>query len=285
MKKEFNTDILLWLDIALDDLHSSRILYENGKYRSSYFHFQQASEKANKAMAVMAGILSPEELADIQHDQLKIYRKSLVKQEAKVQEIKKIFEIFPKGNEHPFFEADTLATQTGALSLGIASIDSLSNRNLKDISLGELGGIVRQINTIKNTKVKLPKDLNKFLDTKFLDVANWMGQFPTQEAKIAEKEYIDFVKDKEASAEVYGYVTKIFSLSVEIGVIEMVLFYCAILTIKHSSATRYPQGSGNPLKEYSTKMPIIKRQPVFMDLLESAIEGLKRIHHLPNGKN
>ena len=43
-----------WIDLALSDLKSSRILHENKQFRTSYFHLQQASEKANSDAAYAA---------------------------------------------------------------------------------------------------------------------------------------------------------------------------------------------------------------------------------------
>ncbi|TAJ47404.1 MAG: HEPN domain-containing protein [Chitinophagaceae bacterium] len=278
MKHAFNTDFLLWLDIALDDIETARILYDKGKHRSSYFHFQQASEKANKAFAIMAGLLTAEELADIQHNQLKIYRKSLRKQEVKIQEIKTVVGKLPKGSEHPFLSEDILTTQSNAMNQGISHIDGLNNQNLKDLSLTELSAIIREIRKIDKIKIKLPKNIYPHIDKKFLELASWVGQFPTEEAQQAQQEYLDFVRNKEQSAEVYGYIDEVFKMAIKIGFVETVFFYCALLTIKHSSATRYPEVDTNPLKEYHPKMAIIKKQPAFMDLLEMAINRLKLIH-------
>jgi hypothetical protein len=278
MKHTFNTDFLLWLEVALDDIEIARILYDKGKHRSSYFHFQQASEKANKAFAIMAGLLTPEELADIKHDQLKIYRKSLRKQEVKIQEIKTVMGKLPNGSEHPFLSKNILTTQSDSMIQAISCIDGLNNQNLKDLSLIELSGIIREIRKIDKIKIKLPKNIYPQIDKKFLVLASWIGQFPTMEAHQSQLEYLDFVRNKEQSEEFYVYIGEVIKTSIKIGFIETVFFYCALLTIKHSSATRYPELDTNPMKEYLPKMAIIKKQPEFMDLLETAINRLKLIH-------
>ncbi|MDO1499447.1 HEPN domain-containing protein [Winogradskyella maritima] len=55
------TIINTWLNIALNDLESAILLHRNGKYRNSYFLFQQASEKANKAAALFSGDFTEKE--------------------------------------------------------------------------------------------------------------------------------------------------------------------------------------------------------------------------------
>lgn len=51
---------------------------------------------------------------------------------------------------------------------------------------------------------------------------------------------------------------------------------CALLTIQHSTLTRYPENGKNPFEVYTSKLPLIKKQPLFMNLLEDAIKLLKR---------
>ena len=79
--------IKVWIDLSKSDLNSSKILHENGHYRNSYFLFQQTTEKANKAFALISEILTETELKTIQHDQTKIYRKAIVKQEKNILEV------------------------------------------------------------------------------------------------------------------------------------------------------------------------------------------------------
>lgn len=45
------TYILSWIDIAIEDLEVSQILFENKKYSNSFYHFQQALEKVLKSYA------------------------------------------------------------------------------------------------------------------------------------------------------------------------------------------------------------------------------------------
>lgn len=53
--------------------------------------FQQTTEKANKAFALISEILTETELKTIQHDQTKIYRKAIVKQEKNILESIELF--------------------------------------------------------------------------------------------------------------------------------------------------------------------------------------------------
>ena len=63
-----------WIDIAIEDLEISLILYENKKYSNSFYHFQQASEKGLKAYAFMVKTYTSEKDANhTGHYTLKVF--------------------------------------------------------------------------------------------------------------------------------------------------------------------------------------------------------------------
>lgn len=70
----------LWIELAIDDLESSRFLYDGNKFRNSYFLYQQSVEKANKAFGLKSGLLTVEDLEKDKHDQFKMYRRYAVRQ-------------------------------------------------------------------------------------------------------------------------------------------------------------------------------------------------------------
>lgn len=74
----------IWLDIAESDLYASKILYEKKQYRVSYFLFQQASEKANKAYALISNQFTETQFENIQHKQFKIHRNLIEVQKKKI---------------------------------------------------------------------------------------------------------------------------------------------------------------------------------------------------------
>ena len=70
-----NKNVSIWIDLSLSDLKSSKLLYDNSQFRTSYFFFQQATEKANKALALLGGLLSETELKNNSAVALIIYLK------------------------------------------------------------------------------------------------------------------------------------------------------------------------------------------------------------------
>lgn len=69
--------IQCWIDIAVNDLEVSKILFENKMYSNSFYHFQQASEKGLKAYAFMVKTYTSENDANrTGHYTLKIFEDS-----------------------------------------------------------------------------------------------------------------------------------------------------------------------------------------------------------------
>lgn len=85
-----------WIGIALEDIEASTLLYKNGLYSQSYFYFQQASEKANKALWLLDGQIKKEDVKSISHNQLKTPRKTIVKQIKNVDNFTLIENIYPE---------------------------------------------------------------------------------------------------------------------------------------------------------------------------------------------
>ena len=177
-----NETVKIWTDISLSDLQSSRLLYENGHYRTSYFLFQQATEKANKAFAHLSGLFSEAEFKDIQHDQMKIYRKSIIKQERKIDTLIQLFEPYPKITNHRIFEETNFIEYQKSLLNGVSSIDSLRNYDLVSISTKDLNSILKQLIKLKETQIRIPRNIQSVFKTKMLEVTDWIGQLGTEKA-------------------------------------------------------------------------------------------------------
>ena len=269
----------LWIDLARSDLKSSRLLYNNGHFRTSYFFFQQSAEKANKAFAHFAGLLSDKEFKDIQHDQLKIYRKTIAKQEGEIKTLVQVLEPYPKVANHQILQQANFRDYHKTLSEGLSFIDSLRNYDLVNISTQDLNLILGQLNTLKNTKLKIPRNFEDVLKNQMVGIADWIGQFETQEATNAKTELLEFIDDPDNSKKFYDIVVKqMLPMLIDLAFVNMTLYFCAILTVQHSSLTRYPDNNVNPEKVYTKKLPLVRKQKEFMDLLDEALIKLIKIN-------
>jgi HEPN domain-containing protein len=274
-----NETAKIWIDLARSDLKSSRLLYDNRHHRTSYFFFQQASEKANKAFAHFTGLLSEKQFKDLKHDQLKIYRKTIAKQEEEIKTLVHALKPYPKVANLQILQQTNFTGYQKTLSESLGYIDSLRRYDLVNIPTQDLNFILGQIKTVKNTKLKIPRDFEPVLKTQMIRVADWIGQFETQNAIEAKAEFLKFMDAPNNSKMFYELIVKkILPMVIDIAFVNLALYFCAIITEQHSSLTRYPYNNVNPDIVYKKGRPLVKKQKEFMDLLGEALLKLTKIN-------
>jgi hypothetical protein len=267
----------LWLDIAADDLSSAIILYNNKKFRTSYFFFQQATEKANKVLALISGYLTEDDIYKVRHNQLKIYRKYIEKQEKNIREMLNRTEIHPGKNIFPI----NFSTYHKKLTNDLRFIDNLNNYNLIDLNYDILNSFIVEIQEFKQINYKLPID-DLVLNKKNLEsILEWVKPFCNDQINCEIELILNTEKEKEKLLEAFKYIIPILKkIFCDLIPIMFTLYFCAIITIQHSSITRYPKENFNTLSKYSEELPIIQLQPKFMSLLEEAILKLRTLIQL-----
>jgi len=275
-----NETVKIWNQISLSDLDSSFLLYENGHYRNSYFLFQQASEKANKAFALLGGKFTLKDLEHYSHDQLKIFKKISVSQEGKINELIQLLEPYPKNTYHKLFENTNFIEYRKSLLDEVSFIDSLKNYDLVNISIKDLNFIIKSLIKLKETQLKIPLNFDSIFKSKMFEVANWIGQFATENAKEEKANFEKFINDEEKLNQLYNYmINYLFPMLIDSVFIYTTLYFCAIITVQHSSLTRYPKDNINPNLIYTKQLPIVKKQKYFMTLLQEAILKINRINN------
>lgn len=274
-----NETVKIWTDISLSDLNSSRLLYENRHYRTSYFLFQQASEKMNKALALLGGEFTEKELRNFSHDQLRIYKETSLKQDIKINRLLSLFEQHPKISNHKIVEEKKFIGLHNSLKDGVNFITGLKEYDLVNISTKDLNLILKQLTRLKNIQLEIPIDFESAFKTTMLDVADWIGQFGTEKA-ISDKANLEkLISDEKQSNQLYDLmINSIFPLLIDLVFVNMTLYMCAMITIQHSSLTRYSEENINPDLIYTKRLPIVKKQKEFMDLLNEVILIIKRIN-------
>lgn len=275
-----NETVKIWIELALSDLRSSQLLYDNKHFRTSYFFFQQATEKANKAYALLGGQLNERDFKDIQHDQLKIFRKTIVKQEFKLKTLIQVLEPLKKVADYKLISTKNLKEYGNALSDSLKYIDSLRHHDLVNTSLADLNYLLRQLKKVKETKIKIPLNFEKKFKIIMINVADWVGQFESNEAIESKMEILNFINDGELSRQLSELMlNQIISAMIDIVFINLTLYFCAIITIQHSSLSRYPDNNGtNPDNIYVLRLPLVKKQKEFMNYLQDAINRLDVIN-------
>jgi HEPN domain-containing protein len=271
--------VKIWTELALSDLKSSIILYDNKQFRTSYFLFQQASEKANKAFAILGGQFNEKRIKKIGHDQFKIFTRTIRIQGEVVKNLINCLKPFPKVINHKVLAKRNLNEYGKSLNESINFIDNLSQHDLVNISLTDLNIILKQLKKIRESKIKIPLNFENDFKKGMLNIADWVGQFETKEAIEAKLEFHKLISDKEEVKKLYTLVTdEILPLMLEISTINLTLYFCAIITIQHSSLTRYPEQGNNPIVLYTSKLPLIKKQKDFMNHLMYSLNKISKLN-------
>jgi hypothetical protein len=221
----------IWIKLALSDLKASKILYEQKLFRQSYFLFQQATEKANKAHALKFGLAKEEDLKDMGHNQFKIDRKYVATKIAGLDSLLK------QTNKLPA----KLDKKHKDLKQSLSAIDSLRNQNLVNLSSLEISSLYKQISSQRIPFEERNPGVKKLL----------------QDAGEAKRGYL--------------LALALLQWTSDLAYIKLAISACSILTVQHSTLTRYPENGNDPTKIYTLRLPLVKKQPLFMNLLEDAI--------------
>lgn len=237
MVDDKKAEIKMWINLSLSDLKSSKLLHEQQQYRTSYFLFQQASEKANKAFALKFGLIKVEKLRGIGHDQLKIDRSYLTKQ---LEDIK----INLKEKKE---NSSKLLDKYKKISNHLTSILKLNNEDLVNISTIDLNFLYNELNILTTPFIK------KYPEFKEL-----------------------YKRGSGGTLEGLTFIKHVIKWTQDLHFIKLTFQACAILTLQHVTLTRYPQNAQNPIKIYTKKLPLVRKQLLFMNLLEKAIHKLDK---------
>jgi HEPN domain-containing protein len=224
----------VWIEIAQSDLKSAQLLYALGQYRTSFFFFQQASEKATKALGIQLGILTTEkEIKELEHNPPKFFRRLAVDQQTDLlNKINNSDDLAPKlRKEYEEYEE------------GLAEVDKLYSKNLVDISFDDLADAKEQL-----SKLQEPVEDQELFKKMLLGMKN----HDIEVQMIAKKLYQIFFAD----IPFYG----------------LTIATCSSLTFNgHAKTTRYPTKGINPDNLYTIEIPLIKTQSMFMDTLQDAL--------------
>lgn len=258
------------IEIAKKDLKASEILYKRGLYSQSYYHFQQASEKANKAFGLFHELITEDELLKLQHNQLKIYRKAIVNREVEAKEMVGFFDKNPEVADHAFFKNKPVKEYHTLLGDGLKFLDSTKNIDLLNISQEDLNYLLSSLQELNSFK---PSQSNKSKKITLDELAKYDDLIKKHGNETKQKEMEGFSElNKEDQDELFKSILLFSKNYIQSLYINLTLYVSAVITIRHSNSTRYIVDGRNPLDFYVKKNPIIKYQPEFLWHLNKALK-------------
>lgn len=153
MEKTDNIDV--WIKLSLNDLKCARILYEHKEFRNSYYLFQQATEKANKAFTLKFELANEEDIRNMGHDIFKFNRRFVTK---RIQEIENLFK---ESKVH----SPKIIKEYEKLKKGLSEVDSLKNKDLTNLSFKEIDSLYKEVVSIRKPYVERNPEVVKSWQT------------------------------------------------------------------------------------------------------------------------
>ncbi len=272
MRKE---RIMAWLDIARSDIKASKLLHQDGLFSQSYFYFQQSSEKSNKAFWMLNGLVTQDGLRSIGHDQIKPLKSHY---QALMQNIRDINSFEKNGislTQSPLFSDLDIQGYSKDLAAHIAELGSLKNKDLSKITIADLDEWANTIRDLEEAEVNLPADFLDLIKVKTAANIKFLESFTGNALENEKKEWLDFI-EKTDDDQLIAIFEKVLDDVLELSSISVILYSCTLLTVQHSSKTRYPESPNwtSPLEFYCPSLPIVARQMEFLEYLDKALVRL-----------
>lgn len=261
------------IEIALRDIRSSILLYNEKMFAQSYFLFQQASEKANKAFGLHYNIINEDELKkEIQHNQLKIYRKAIVTEAAEMKNLSEQLNNNPQFSNHDFLKNKPFEQHAKNLNDGLKFHDSAKNLDLLNYSNIDLEQYLDCIEELYKIRITRSKKVDKLITQELKNLKDFSDKFyPEKDRKEMEEAFNSGNRE-----EVLNMIYKVSQYQMKFLFMNYTFYFCALITIRHSNIARYPDNSISPINFYNLKNPSVKYQPYFMRFLKIACERLKK---------
>jgi len=269
VKNSFKTQLI---EIALRDLKAASILYENKLYAQSYFLFQQASEKSNKAFGISTDLIDEKESKKLSHNQLELLNISANSLLLEIEKFKLRLTENPEIEKHQLINKIDLKSNRNSIIQGLDYIKSLQKIDSLNFSNSDYKYFIETLKELYEFRFKIDrKSLNKLKIS--IDIyLDFIEKFATLNDSIEVKK----VFAEENRVAVTGILENFAKHQFRIIFIYYTFFFCAIVTAKHSTSPRYPNNNNNPLLFYRKSNTLVKFQPVLMDYLNLALKMFKK---------
>lgn len=258
--------------LAKNEVQVSTYLYKGKYYRQSYYHFQQASELANKAFAVLMDFMPFEKLKSIGHKQHKIYKKQSATMHEQMNTL--VDTGFPTLTQHKNWREVAKEFEES-----IKVVNDFWDQDRTDLTHEELNELItmlvelKEVEVVETNQENVEKGKEKFKALiKKIENANICLPAYDELKKTLEiiiKDDQLMIQYANESMELFNFILRILLKPM------MTLWVTASLTDQHNNRTRYIEEDISPLNIYTASLPIVQRQPEFLSYLSIAIDSLE----------
>ena len=263
------------LEIAKTDLKAVEILYENKLYPQSLFYFQQSVEKTNKCLAMLTGNLEETELKRIGHVPTRIVTSQVASEKEKVRKFIEILSKYPKLRKLRMFRNYNFDKYLRELGKSLLQLQKLEKKKdeIVFIPKRQLQFIITYLEKERKTKLK-PITKFKIMKIKKIILQDLASIRELNPAKIdTERQRVEEID----STDLVNIMKEIQKFLIHFIPTYVSLVYLAIVTLPHSSCTRYPENVIIPNKFYVAKLPIIELLPKFMRIQSACLGDVEEL--------
>ena len=262
------------LETSMKDIQASYLLFDGKLYSQSFFYFQQATEKAFKAFGIACEAITENEIEEIRHNPLKIYRIIVEKQELDVNQTIEKFNGNEKLLKSELYKSFKVEEYKNLLEQEKQLLNKYGNIELFNIEHDDVIDILEHLEEVEESKFTLPKNYKALLRTGFTEYAGMLEPFNP----IAAKDIRDCVTKDDELELLAKFIVIYWRRLFDLIFISKVLYFSTVVTMRHHvHISRYPKDGVHPLEFYTKKLPMIKFLSDYLRLLERANKKMKKI--------
>lgn len=262
------------LKVAKSDVAASEILYENRLFSQSYFYFQQATEKATKALILFLEMSSAKETFNVRHNIFKLHKTHFFKAKEENEKALNIVKTLPFFETSGLIKSKEIKEQLNNSEELLSFFDSMKEFDLINIPTKDIHLFLEKIKSLDLKRNRIPADLEKWIEIFFMPFISEMESHDSILAKYMAKEMKAAFESEEIGDLIRGHFADVIESFVHIMYSYAVLYFSGYLTIQHSSISRYPDTNNpkrSPLRIYNKKLSVVKYQSLFLQHLKKAI--------------
>jgi len=265
-----------WIAISENDLKSSRILYLANQHHTSYFLFQQSVEKAVKALALFAGFTDKELKEKIGHNPLKVFAKNIGDSKREISELIENLEKFPGLKNHKLMKPFDFNEYHRFLDGAIIALNDLKNEDFVFLGIEDIDSLLDSVEEAEYAEVELPQFDSQEFAERLSDLADFFTQAPSKPGEMTAPEFASLISTHEGRRQMYQIIRYGIKKNLTAAYFGAAFVACAFFTVQHSTKTRYIDGDTSPLKIYTKRLPLVRKQGEIMDTFERAVRTFKR---------
>jgi HEPN domain-containing protein len=264
----------IFLEIASEDLDSSKLLFTKKKFPQAVFFFEQSVEKTCKYLLLNQEILTVDQLnKKVRHNSIvvfKLYSKFI---------IEGISSLIDVNNNKPNSYSSSIISPPEVVSdlqSGISEFEGISNGRYKELDQSAIDKklyLLKQFSGGLDFTTKYSGFFNSDPETLFGYLSNFI--ILNDEEKMALQENL---KNEKFKNELFQKIKKALDSTKENARIEQTLMVLAQIFSSHSERTRYPDNDLKiyPISLYSMTNTLVKNLKSFYPYQEMVLSYMKK---------